>query len=429
MPTFLRSPLPVLGFHSFVMPRLCAGVGEQPCVFNCRELGLPAQRRIGHPSCLLCDELGLSELAATPAGVKRLVAYLVPLFIHDKQGNTAYFELALGRVIAPNVGDIEKAVADAAAKRGEEDAGEQAVARRRPRAQKEKSAASVERQNHQSQEQENAKEEDKHNGSTEKNKKDQEDKKNDHKEHLDHQKPQDAKCVNSREAKDKMGPKQYPRAKCTSCSQWTTRVVGGMPMCKKCDGAARGRAATSSAAAVDGVSKQETVDKHKENTEKKTTKDQAIELKMQPQYLEQITAGQKTVEGRLNSGKMKAVQPGDVLRCVSGFKMLRVRVLSVKCYHDFASMLSAEGLAACLPGCASLEQGVSIYRKFPWYATGEQVYGVLALRIRPLSDEEQKNDNTDNTKTNDNKDYKSGTADSKGSKRKRSEAAADTKAK
>lgn len=104
-------------------------------------------------------------------------------------------------------------------------------------------------------------------------------------------------------------------------------------------------------------------------------------VKIQKLYLNHIKHGRKTVEGRLASGHMKQVRVGDTLRFESGNDVVRARVVAMKRYSDFEAMLESEGLANCLPGCASLKDGVAVYHSFPNYEVLSRRDGVLAFRI------------------------------------------------
>jgi ASC-1-like (ASCH) protein len=51
-------------------------------------------------------------------------------------------------------------------------------------------------------------------------------------------------------------------------------------------------------------------------------------------------------------------------------------------YASFRDMLEAETLARVLPGVASLDDGVAVYRRF-YPATAEKEHGVLAITLAP----------------------------------------------
>jgi ASC-1-like (ASCH) protein len=104
-----------------------------------------------------------------------------------------------------------------------------------------------------------------------------------------------------------------------------------------------------------------------------------------PQYLELIRSGQKTVEGRIRAGHWADAAPGDVFVLCSNQDsnvVVEVEVTSVRYYESFQGMLEGEGVSACLPGVASVAEGVDIYQSIPGYSEREAPNGVVALCIR-----------------------------------------------
>ncbi|KAG2482188.1 hypothetical protein HYH03_018869 [Edaphochlamys debaryana] len=117
-------------------------------------------------------------------------------------------------------------------------------------------------------------------------------------------------------------------------------------------------------------------------------------------YLEAIRSGAKTVEGRIRSGHWADVIPGDefVFNCsalnagphdppAAAVPPVTVRVTHVRQYDSFEGMLRGEGLGACLPGVASLDAGVGLYRAIPGYAEREASHGVVGLGVEVLTEE------------------------------------------
>ncbi|EFJ43360.1 hypothetical protein VOLCADRAFT_66018 [Volvox carteri f. nagariensis] len=120
---------------------------------------------------------------------------------------------------------------------------------------------------------------------------------------------------------------------------------------------------------------------------------------LMPRYLELIRSGTKTVEGRIRAGKWADVIPGDIFRFFStqappsstlpantntNSVSVRCRAITVRQYDSFQAMLEGEGLAACLPGVQSLEEGVEVYRSIPGYREREAVEGVVAVGLELL---------------------------------------------
>ena len=67
---------------------------------------------------------------------------------------------------------------------------------------------------------------------------------------------------------------------------------------------------------------------------------------------------------------------------------LACRVRSVRRFDSFAAMLEECGVAACLPGTSSVEDGAALYRSFGTtagsYADLEVSCGVVGVSVEPL---------------------------------------------
>ncbi|KMZ64547.1 hypothetical protein ZOSMA_35G00010 [Zostera marina] len=106
-------------------------------------------------------------------------------------------------------------------------------------------------------------------------------------------------------------------------------------------------------------------------------KDVLFELNVQPPFFSQIKDVLKTVEGRCAVGKYNKIAPGSLILFN---KCLLMRVQKVKWYKSFSMMLETETLSKTLPGVATIEEGVQIYRKF-YTEEMEKSNGVLAISI------------------------------------------------
>lgn len=111
--------------------------------------------------------------------------------------------------------------------------------------------------------------------------------------------------------------------------------------------------------------------------------------------LDDIIAGRKTIEGRLNKGKFAEYQPGDIVKLRRDYRneagvlqdgvpdTARVKVVAVRQYDDFLSMVQAEGYQKVIPSAAHLQQAADEYNKY--YSADDQAqYGVLAIEITPV---------------------------------------------
>ena len=111
--------------------------------------------------------------------------------------------------------------------------------------------------------------------------------------------------------------------------------------------------------------------------------------------LDDIIAGRKTIEGRLNKGKFAEYRVGDTvslrrdIRDSSG--ILRdgepgaalVQVIAIRHYPDFLSMVTAEGFTKVIPRAQTAQEAADEYDRY--YLTEDQArYGVLAIEVRPI---------------------------------------------
>lgn len=111
--------------------------------------------------------------------------------------------------------------------------------------------------------------------------------------------------------------------------------------------------------------------------------------------LDDIIAGRKTIEGRLNKGKFAEYAVGDTVslrRDIRGDDgVLRdgtpdaavVEVVAIRTYPDFLSMVTAEGFLNVIPSAASAQEAADEYNKY-YPAEDQGRYGVLAIQVRPL---------------------------------------------
>lgn len=109
------------------------------------------------------------------------------------------------------------------------------------------------------------------------------------------------------------------------------------------------------------------------------------EYTLQRKYIDLILSGEKTVEGRINSGGFARVRVGERIK----FFDKRNQNSSVICevtgigrYRSFREMLIHEGVTNMIPDAESLEEAESIYNRISSYSQRAKQNGVLALRIK-----------------------------------------------
>lgn len=108
--------------------------------------------------------------------------------------------------------------------------------------------------------------------------------------------------------------------------------------------------------------------------------------------LDDIIAGRKTIEGRLNKGKFAEYRVGDVVKLRRDVRgedgvlvdgepdAARVEIVAIRSYRDFLSMVQAEGFQKVIPSAISAEEAANEYDKY--YSPEDQArYGVLAIEV------------------------------------------------
>ena len=108
--------------------------------------------------------------------------------------------------------------------------------------------------------------------------------------------------------------------------------------------------------------------------------------------LEAVRRGDKTIEVRLDRGKFAEFAPGDRVKVRRDYRRsdgtihdgepdaLRLKIVAVRRYTDFASLIEREGYQRVIPWAASPAQAVAEYDAF--YSADDQArYGVLAIEV------------------------------------------------
>lgn len=115
------------------------------------------------------------------------------------------------------------------------------------------------------------------------------------------------------------------------------------------------------------------------------------------QLLDDIIAGRKTIEGRLNRGKFANYKVGDLVvlrrdvRDEHGVlhdgepNAATVEVVAIRHYADFFAMVQAEGYKNVIPSALSAQAAADEYNKY--YSAEDQArYRVRAIKVRIMRD-------------------------------------------
>ena len=111
--------------------------------------------------------------------------------------------------------------------------------------------------------------------------------------------------------------------------------------------------------------------------------------------LDDIVAGRKTIEGRLNKGKFSEYRPGDTVSLRRDYRdengvlhdgepdAARVEIVAIRHYPTFLEMVKTEGYKKVIPSAANATAAADEYNRY--YSTEDQaLYGVLAIEVRPI---------------------------------------------
>lgn len=110
-------------------------------------------------------------------------------------------------------------------------------------------------------------------------------------------------------------------------------------------------------------------------------------------WLDEIIAGRKAVEGRLNKGKFVEYKVGDTVSLRRDFRnevgelidgepnAATVEIIAIRRYESFLEMLRAEGIENVLPGYETIEAGAAEYERY-YSKEDQEKYGVLAVEVK-----------------------------------------------
>lgn len=108
--------------------------------------------------------------------------------------------------------------------------------------------------------------------------------------------------------------------------------------------------------------------------------------------LDAIIAGRKTIEGRLDKDKFASYKVGDTVKLRRDFRAedgvlrdgmpdaARVRIVAIRKYADFMSMVGTEGFQNVIPDAISAKAAADEYNKY-YSAEDQAKFGVLAIEI------------------------------------------------
>ena len=105
-----------------------------------------------------------------------------------------------------------------------------------------------------------------------------------------------------------------------------------------------------------------------------------IRITLKEPWFSYIKEGKKTIEGRINKGLFRQLQPGKNVIFTNGYNQVKVKIIGKNEYSSFEEMLKKESLGSVLPNIKSIQEGVNIYRQY-FTEDVEKQYGVVALKL------------------------------------------------
>jgi len=109
--------------------------------------------------------------------------------------------------------------------------------------------------------------------------------------------------------------------------------------------------------------------------------------------LDDIIAGHKTIEGRLNRGKFADYQVGDIVSLRRDTRdehgqlqdgeanAAEVEIIAIRHYESFLDMVRAEGYERVIPSASSNEAAAAEYNRY-YSIEDQKKYGVLAIEVK-----------------------------------------------
>lgn len=130
----------------------------------------------------------------------------------------------------------------------------------------------------------------------------------------------------------------------------------------------------------DDYERREKKDFHREEKEGKVHG-----LTLRKKYIHQIKSGQKTVEGRIDTGAVAKYREGDKVRFFyfqDPHDDVVCKVTKIERFDTFESMLKSCGVSKCLADVTDLETGIQVYNEIPGYAEKAKKFGVLGIHLK-----------------------------------------------
>lgn len=109
--------------------------------------------------------------------------------------------------------------------------------------------------------------------------------------------------------------------------------------------------------------------------------------------LDDMIAGRKTIEGRLNRGKFAEYQVGDTVRLRRDYRDANgilhdgepdaaiVKIVAIRSYASFVELTAKEDYRLVIPSAESAQAAAEVYSRY-YSPEDQRCYGVLAIEVR-----------------------------------------------
>ena len=111
--------------------------------------------------------------------------------------------------------------------------------------------------------------------------------------------------------------------------------------------------------------------------------------------LDEIIAGRKTLEGRLNKGKFAEYRVGDTVQLRRDWRddagvlhdgeenAARIKIVAIRSYANFLDLVQSEGFSRVIPSAVSAPEAAAEYNRY-YTAEDQERFGVLAIEVRVI---------------------------------------------
>lgn len=105
-----------------------------------------------------------------------------------------------------------------------------------------------------------------------------------------------------------------------------------------------------------------------------------IKLNIRNHYFNEIKSGRKLFEGRLAYPFLLKLTNNDVIQFINGTNIINCKILEIKKFDNFKSMIEYCDVKYIIPG-NTLDEAIQIYEELPNYKSLVKKMGVLSIKI------------------------------------------------